>query len=166
MNDKSDIDSKLGHDPLDWLKDDNAVIKQEGPNTSTKDTDAPEVGPATSPDDSQSNELEKLNIEAEFSKQEQGDSLLFDGGLTVAKMEALKPNVLAAVEALPEGADWAIDLSHVTQIDSSGYQLMISTLNSCNLKQISVTLLGLNKEVKNQLELLGDERLLAILEAA
>ena len=54
----------------------------------------------------------------------------------------------------------------MTQIDSSGYQLMISTLNTCDVKQISVTLIGMNEEVKAQLVMLGDQRLLATLEAA
>lgn len=169
MSDKPDTNSKLGHDPLDWLKEDSSEATPEISNSAesepvTMEDDSTSSVENDSPDDIEKNET--VSEPEPESEQEKEETLLFEGGLTVAKIEALKPIVIAAIEALPQGFDWSVDFSNVTQIDSSGYQLMISTLNTCDVKQISVTLIGMNEEVKAQLVLLGDQRLLATLEAA
>ena len=171
MSDKPDTDSKLGHDPLDWLKEDSSEATPEVSNSAesepvTMEDDSTSSVENDSPDDIEKNETVSEPGPEPESEQEKEEPLLFEGGLTVAKMEALKPIVIAAIEALPQGFDWSVDFSNVTQIDSSGYQLMISTLNTCDVKQISVTLIGMNEEVKAQLVMLGDQRLLATLEAA
>lgn len=166
MSETPDNDSKLGHDPLDWLKEDNSEAAQEVSNSTENDADSIEEESIASADTEKSEALEESDTELATSKQEQDDTQLFEGGLTVAQMEALKPNVVSVIDALPDGAEWSVDFSHVTQIDSSGYQLMISLLNACEAKQVTVCLLGLTQEVKSQLELLGDQRLLASLKAA
>ncbi|MDM7861897.1 STAS domain-containing protein [Alteromonas sp. ASW11-36] len=162
MSDKPDTDSKLGHDPLDWLKEDNSGAASDVSDSNGTDTVTTEIESTESVDAETSNEHADPEASVELTEEEEAtrESFLFDGALTVAKMEELKPKVIDAIEAIPEGGHWSIDFSKVTQIDSSGYQLMISALNSSDLKQISVTLLGLNQEVKTQLELLGDQRLL------
>ncbi|MFC3093116.1 anti-sigma factor antagonist [Alteromonas sediminis] len=136
--------NKLGHDPLEWLGEEEA-------DTETK----PSVSLEASPQSSEP--VLKPESDAPISEPE-----ILEGPLTVAQVEEVHATLTTLIDGLPEGGNWTLDLSGVTQLDSSGYQLLVSAFNSCKLKQIAVSVTGLSESISELLTMLGDSTLKAM----
>ncbi len=59
-----------------------------------------------------------------------GGALQIEGELTIYRAAELRETLQAALAALPDGADLAIGLAGVTEMDSAGVQLLVAARNS------------------------------------
>jgi anti-sigma B factor antagonist len=76
-------------------------------------------------------EDESRNAEHEGSRMSEAvEPLRIDGELSIYRAAELCDTLKATLAALPAGADLAIDLAGVTEMDSAGVQLLIAARSS------------------------------------
>jgi len=145
--------NKLGHDPLEWLGD-NVSDELEA----TEATEATEV-----PETSENSENAKLTT-SKTDTDPASHCFCPQGALTVAQAEDTHKTLIQNLNTLSAGQAWVIDLSALTHIDTSGYQLLISMIKTCQSKNVSVTLKPLSEPLLQQFAMLGDSTMIALQE--
>ncbi|WP_100658407.1 STAS domain-containing protein [Alteromonas flava] len=161
-NNNSNDTEKLGHDPLEWLQEEGNEEDLQPIAAPAKDNDVESVAQG-SEEDSQAAGSETVR-EPEPEDVGSNGRLSPESSLTVQYAESLHQQIMAAVQA-SSTEPLAIDLSQVTHVDSSGYQLLISAFKTCQSESRSLRLSGVKQELVEQFRLLGDQTLAVCMEA-
>lgn len=56
-----------------------------------------------------------------------------------------------------------VDCAELTQIDTSGYQLLISVIKSCEQREQSLVFTNIHSTIQQSLRLLGDKKVLGMI---
>jgi len=84
--------------------------------------------------------------------------------LTVQHAENIHADLLAWLHALSTESV-CLDMSSVTRVDSSGYQLLLSLCKSLVARQVQYQLKGVSEDMLRLLHQFGDQTLLTVLDA-
>lgn len=171
MSSQSSDDEKLGHDPLEWLSSDEEegqelvdtndaqVSSQEGENGIDASDDVEPQSEEQAVDDKCEETTASLSPEADDASQ--AKMFDFPESVTVQHIESLHDKMLAYVDSLDAGDVCQLDFKSVNQVDSSGYQLLLSTKKTCDAKQLAFSVNNIQARLKNQLSLFGDKHILS-----
>ncbi|WP_164078283.1 STAS domain-containing protein [Alteromonas facilis] len=178
-NSKSDSE-KLGHDPLEWLQEEDsddvqAVSESQGEDTPLE-LDIPslsdeepepdnEIAATAEEDKNISESAAEPDVADENAEQTVANSIVADTSLTVQFAEAFHQQLLSSIAVCNKDTPLVVDVSEVGQIDSSGYQLLLSACMSCGQKGIGIQITGASSALSEQLELLGDSTLSRYMES-
>jgi anti-anti-sigma regulatory factor len=135
MSNSKDPSEKLGHDPLEWLASDDADVD----DTPSTEQALPEPEPEPEPEPATS------------------DIFVLPASITVQHVESIHADLINYVQQPLENA--TIDAQHVDTIDSSGYQLLVSLVKTCNSKGLPCRVEHPSATLVSKLKALGDELL-------
>ena len=136
---------KIKPDPLAFIKGTN--------------DDAGEIKDKTSESNAQSEEVDKrnkINIFIEESSVGIG-TITFEGDMSIYNSKKIQTALCSGVDDYKQ---FNIELSKVKKIDSSGFQLLLSTLKEIRHKNKVMGFLKPSKEIKKIFNLFGEEQLL------
>lgn len=155
-NSNSNDDEKLGHDPLEWLSEDGsesevmpAVTGRADAETQPLPETAPEASIGLSP-----------HSHPDAPDNDEGVFVLPES-VTVQHIESLHSELRDFVEKTGANTHCIVDFSHAVQLDSSGYQLLISAIKTCADKDVTFIARNIQTRLKTQLTLFGDNQVLA-----
>lgn len=81
-------------------------------------------------------------------------TLRLDGELSIYRAAELKPLLLAALDGVAADAPARFDLSEVTEIDTSGVQLLLLARREAAARELSLELTAASPAVRNAFKLL------------
>lgn len=164
MQSSENDDEKLGHDPLEWL----AEEETDESTGSEVQAQAEDVSEDQAKQAETNVQLEDVPQDEEVTNEEDNSAVAEDnsGGafvlpekLTVQHIEEL--HVALKQRLAKTGGDEviAVDASELTDFDSSGYQLLVSLIKSCEQQQRTCEITNVSDSIQKLLTLVGDQTL-------
>ncbi len=90
------------------------------------------------------------------------NNIIVEGELIFDNAQQVKDALLARLEKITQEKEVNIDLSGLTDIDSSGIQLLIALIKSMQRDKIKYKIIGANTETKEILDLSGLNKFLKL----
>jgi anti-anti-sigma regulatory factor len=131
-------DSRLGHDPLEWLHDD-------GEPESSSD-----VSPSSK---SRTEQTAVAKTEQVPDAQKQGEDIILPERITVQVVEALQQEWLVLIKSSP--SEVQIHAEHLIHADAAGVQLLFAFIKCLEEKECKVRLLNVNAHMVDVFKLAG-----------
>lgn len=160
-----DKESRLGHDPLEWLQDDIANLTNEVSEQESTD-DTPAESDLSLPQDSANAEQDNESTHTTptfdnelipgFKLSKTDGTLILPARLTVHVAETLHQDWLQILDIADMYA-LQIDAEKLTELDAAGLQLLVAFSRSLQAQSTKVTLINVSENIATVFQLTGLE---------